>query len=78
MTDLNYDLNLDSDEREPVAASATAAVCDNLRLFGGRPDRDEPDSRDLWDEDEALTAVQDAFDLAESRGDGALKVSLTF
>ena len=64
MTDLNYDLNLDfdSDEREP-AASATAAVCDNLRLFGGRPDRDEPDSRDLWDEDDALTAVQDAFDL---------------
>ena len=50
------------DEREPEhAASATAAVCDHAAMFGATPDRDEFDPREVWDEDEALTAVAEAF-----------------
>ena len=30
-------------------ASPTATVCENLALYGGSPERDEFDSRDIWD-----------------------------
>ena len=34
-----------------ATASATATVCDNLATFGGAPERDELDSRPIWDVD---------------------------
>ena len=34
-----------------ASASATATVCDNLATFGGAPERDELDSRPIWDVD---------------------------
>ena len=34
-----------------ASASATATVCDNLATFGGSPERDELDSRPIWDVD---------------------------
>ena len=50
------------DEREPEhAASPTAAVCDHAAMFGAAPDRDEFDPREVWDEDDALTAIAEAF-----------------
>ena len=54
--------NHGDDEREPEhAASPTAAVCDHAAMFGATPDRDEFDPREVWDEDDALTAVAEAF-----------------
>ena len=38
-------------------ATATAAVCDNLAVFGGGPDRDEFDTREIWDSSEAQYAL---------------------
>ena len=49
----------EGDERH--AASATAAVCDHAALFGAAPERDEFDPRDIWDRDDALAAVGEAF-----------------
>ena len=43
------------------AQSITATVCENAALFGAAPERDEFDTREVWDEDEALTAVAEAF-----------------
>ena len=43
------------------AQSITATVCENAALFGATPERDEFDTREVWDEDEALTAVAEAF-----------------
>lgn len=37
--------------------TATAAVCDNLAVFGGGPDRDEFDTREIWDSSEAQYAL---------------------
>ena len=55
-------LDRDDDGPEPEhEASATAAVCDHAAMFGAAPERDEFDPRDIWDEDEALTAVAEAF-----------------
>jgi len=41
--------------------SVTAAICENARLFGATPERGEVDSRDIWDRDDALCAVSEAF-----------------
>ena len=41
--------------------SMTATICDNAALFGAAPERDEFDTREVWDEDDALTAVAEAF-----------------
>ena len=41
--------------------SATAAICENARLFGATPERGEFDPRDIWDRDEATDAVSEAF-----------------
>ena len=38
--------------------SPTAAVCENLALFGGAPELGETDTRVIWDEDEALAGIQ--------------------
>ena len=38
--------------------SPTAAVCENLQLFGGAPELGETDTRVIWDEDEALAGIQ--------------------
>ena len=46
---------------EAGAASVTAAVCEQARLYGATPERDEFDTRDVWDEDDATFALQEAF-----------------
>ena len=43
--------------------TSTAAVCDNLASFGGAPDRDEPDPREIWDGEEALYALSQAISI---------------
>ena len=42
-------------------ASPTAAVCESLALYGGSPERGEFDSRDVWDNDDALDALSEAI-----------------
>ena len=49
------------DTAETAAQSVTATVCDNAALFGAAPERDEFDTRDVWDEDDATDAVSEAF-----------------
>ena len=51
--------NIDTIEARDT--SITATVCDNAALFGAAPERDEFDSREVWDEDDALAAVAEAF-----------------
>ena len=46
---------------DTAAQSVTATVCEQAQLFGATPERDEFDTREIWDEDEALTAVAEAF-----------------
>ena len=48
-------------DTEHHAQSQTAIACEQARLFGATPGPDEPDNRDLWDEDQALQAVETAF-----------------
>ena len=43
------------------AQSVTATVCENAQLFGATPERGEYDPRDVWDRDDALDAVSEAF-----------------
>ena len=47
-------------------ASVTAAVCENAALYGAAPERDEFDSRDVWDADDAMDAVSEAFRIRAS------------
>ena len=42
-------------------SSPTAIACEQAELFGATPGPDEPDNRDLWDEDDAMQAVDSAF-----------------
>ena len=42
-------------------ASPTAAVCESLALYGAAPERGELDSRDVWDEDDAIEALSEAI-----------------
>ena len=54
---------------ETAEQSVTATVCENARLFGAAPERGEFDPRDVWDRDDALSAVGEAFRiLAEGVG----------
>ena len=46
---------------ETEAQSVTATVCDNAALFGAAPERDEFDTREVWDRDDATDAVSEAF-----------------
>ena len=49
--------------------SLMATVCENAQLFGATPEPDEFDSRDVWDQDDAVDAVRAAFQiLAEGVG----------
>jgi len=41
--------------------SVTATVCENAKLYGVTPERGEFDPRDVWDADDALDAVSEAF-----------------
>ena len=41
--------------------SVTATVCENAALYGAAPERDEFDSRDIWDRDDATDAVLESF-----------------
>ena len=51
---------LDTHINTPTA-SPTAAVCESLALYGGRPERGELDSREVWDEDDTLGALAEAI-----------------
>ena len=54
-------MTFDIDTVETAGQSATATVCEHAQLFGAAPERDEFDSREVWDEDDALAAVSEAF-----------------
>ena len=41
--------------------TATVTVCENMALFGASPERDEFDSREIWDEDDATEALSEAI-----------------
>ena len=56
---MNIIENVDTIETE--AQSVTATVCDNAALFGAAPERGEFDTREVWDEDDALAAVAESF-----------------
>ena len=43
------------------SASPTAAVCQSMALFGASPERGELDSREVWDEDDAIDALGEAI-----------------
>ena len=43
------------------ATTTTATVCENLALFGASPERGELDSRVVWDEDDAIDALNEAI-----------------
>ncbi len=51
----------DIDTIETEAQSATAVICENAALFGATPERGEFDPREVWDEDDAMEAVSEAF-----------------
>ena len=44
-----------------ATASATATVCESIALFGASPERGELDSREVWDEDDAIHALSEAI-----------------
>ena len=56
-------MTFDIDTIETAGQSATATVCEHAALYGATPERDEFDTRDVWDADEALCAMQEAFGL---------------
>ena len=59
------------DDDGPRAQSPTAIICEQARLYGATPERDEFDPRELWDEGSALGAVSEAFrSLADAAPDG--------
>ena len=49
------------DRIDTQAQSVTATVCENAQLFGAAPERGEYDPRDVWDRDDAINAVSEAF-----------------
>ncbi len=51
----------DIDTIEKRGQSATATVCENAALYGATPERGEFDTREVWDEADALDAVSEAF-----------------
>ena len=54
-------MNTNIETIETGAESVTAAICAQAQLFGATPDRDEFDTRDVWDEDDATCALLEAF-----------------
>ena len=62
---------------EPMASSATAAVLEELQLYGYRPFADEPDPRPLPEADAPQGAIADIFDaLAATLEDTRLEPDL--
>ena len=51
----------DSDSIDTQNQSATATVCEQAALYGATPERGEFDPRDIWDRDDAMEAVSEAF-----------------
>ena len=51
--------NIDTIEAQD--RSVTATVCEQAQLFGATPERDEFDTREVWDADDATDAVSEAF-----------------
>ena len=49
------------DNIEAHEHSATAAACEHAALYGATPERDEFDTRDIWDADDAIDAVSETF-----------------
>ena len=47
--------------QDTATASQTAAICENLALYGASPERGEIDSREIWDEDDATGALGEAI-----------------
>ena len=43
------------------AQSVTATICDQARVYGATPERGEFDPRIVWDQDDAMEAVSEAF-----------------
>ena len=67
----------DSDLREPQSCSPTAALLDELQLYGHRPFTDEPDSRPLPEPDALQAALTDIFDaMIVALGDTRLEPDL--
>ena len=73
-------MTFDIDTIESGGQSVTATVCENAALFGAAPERDEFDSRDVWDRDDATrrgaarpsaswprASAPDGFQLADER-----------
>ena len=54
-------MNTNIETLETGGESVTAAICAQAQLFGATPDRDEFDSRDVWDADDATCALLEAF-----------------
>ena len=52
-----YDINRIDTQQQSV----TATVCENAQLFGATPERGEYDPREVWDRDDAIDAVVEAF-----------------
>ena len=48
--------------------SATAAICENAQLYGATPEPGEHDPRDIWDRDDAIAAVSEAFRILAQGG----------
>ena len=61
---------------EDQGQSIMAAICENAQLYGATPERDEFDTRDVWDGDDALDAVSEAFRiLAQGVGPDGLQLA---
>ena len=54
-------VDIPDDDEPEHAASATAMACEAAARHGATPGRDEFDSRDVWDRDDAMAAVSEAF-----------------
>ena len=54
-------MNIIENIERSEAQSVTAAVCENAALYGAAPERDEFDTRDVWDADDAIDAVLESF-----------------
>ena len=44
-----------------ASASSTATVCEGMALYGAAPERGELDSSVVWDEDDAINALNEAI-----------------
>ncbi len=54
-------MNIIDNIEHSEAQSVTQTVCENAALYGAAPERDEFDTRDVWDADDAIDAVHEAF-----------------